>query len=53
LQHKALFLFATLLVLTYTPAVGYYLVDAQEDNEEGSHLNCYDSVVYYVIFYML
>lgn len=35
LQHKALFLFAILLlVLTSSPAVGYYLVDAQKDNDE-------------------
>jgi aldose sugar dehydrogenase len=35
LQHKALFLFAILLlVLTPSPAVGYYLVDAQKDNDE-------------------
>src|SRR5215216_2732008 len=38
LQHKALFLFAILLVLTSSPAVGYYLVDAQEDNEEGQDI---------------
>jgi glucose/arabinose dehydrogenase len=39
LQHKVLFLFAILLVLTYTPVVGYYLVDAQEDNnEEGQDI---------------
>ena len=39
LQHKVLFLFAILLVLTCTPAVGYYLVDAQEDNnEEGQDI---------------
>src|SRR5215204_3501318 len=34
LQYKALFLFVILLVLTSSPAVGYYLVDAQEDNDE-------------------
>jgi aldose sugar dehydrogenase len=35
LQHKALFLFAILLlVLTPSPVVGYYLVDAQKDNDE-------------------
>jgi glucose/arabinose dehydrogenase len=35
LQHKALFLFVILLlVLTSSPAVGYYLVDAQKDNDE-------------------
>jgi aldose sugar dehydrogenase len=40
LQHKALFLFAILLlVLTSSPAVGYYLVDAQKDNnEEGQDI---------------
>jgi aldose sugar dehydrogenase len=35
LQHKALFLFAILLlVLISSPAVGYYLVYAQTDNDE-------------------
>ena len=36
LQHKAFFLFAILLVLTSSPVavIEYYLVDAQEDNDE-------------------
>jgi len=34
LQYKALFLFVILLVLTSTPAVGYHLVYAQEDDDE-------------------
>src|SRR5215217_2497730 len=38
LQHKALFLFAILFVLTSSPAVVNYLVDAQEDNEEGQDI---------------
>jgi hypothetical protein len=33
-QHKPLFSFVILLVLTSSPAVGYYLVDAQEGNDE-------------------
>src|SRR5215207_10446560 len=39
LQHKALFLFGILLVLPSSPAVGYYLANAQEDNnEEGQDI---------------
>jgi hypothetical protein len=33
LEHKALFSFVILLVLTSSPALGY-LVDAQEEDEE-------------------
>src|SRR5215217_464622 len=38
LQHKALFLFAILFVLTSSPAVVNYLVDAEENNEEGQDI---------------